>query len=57
MAAAEWGSDTKARLATALYRWERMTVLLSDAEDAELHEYFWRMTAKEQASIVQHLGA
>ncbi len=56
LVAADWGSKTSRRLATALHRWERMTVLLTDAEDAALHGYFWRMTAQERAAILMQLG-
>ncbi len=53
----DWGGEAARNVGRALFRWQRMTVLLDDAEDAALHDYFWHMTAKERASIVQHLGA
>ena len=52
----DWGGDAARNVGRALFRWQRMTALLTDAEDAALHGYFWRMTAQERAAILMQLG-
>jgi hypothetical protein len=33
-----------------------MTALLTDAEDAALHDYFWAMSAQERAAVLRQLA-
>ncbi len=53
----DWGGEGPRKVGRALYRWQRMTALLTDAEDAALHDYFWAMSAQERAAILQRLAA
>ncbi len=52
----DWGVDAARNLGRALFRWQRMTVLLDDAEDAALHTYFWAMSAKERGAVLRRLA-
>ena len=54
----EWGDDAGRKLATALYRWERTVEGLSDAEFAELDDFYrLRLRPQERAAVLRRLAA
>ena len=55
---AEWTHDASHRLGVVLGRWERMVGAMSDAEFAEIDD-FWRLrlTGPERAAVLRALAA
>jgi hypothetical protein len=54
----EWGDEAGRKLATALYRWERLTENLSDSEFAELDDFYrLRLRPQDRAAVLRRLAA
>ncbi len=54
----EWGASARQNLARALFRWDRLTFGLDDADFAALDDFYLnRLTASERASVLRRLAA
>ena len=54
----EWGDEAGRKLATALYRWDRMIADLTETEEAELDDFYLnRLRPQERAAVLRRLAA
>ena len=54
----EWGDEAGRKLATALYRWDRMTEDLTETEEAEIDDFYLnRLRSQERAAVLRRLAA
>ena len=55
--AEEWGPSARQNLARALFRWDRLTFALDDADFAALDDFYLnRLTATERAAVLRRLA-
>ena len=53
----EWGPSARQNLARALFRWDRLTFALDDADFAALDDFYLnRLTATERAAVLRRLA-
>ncbi len=58
MLVGEWGDEAGRRLATALYRWDRMIADLTETEEAEIDDFYLnRLQPQERAAVLRRLAS
>ncbi len=54
----EWGDEAGRKLATALYRWDRMIADMTETEEAEIDDFYLRrLRPQERAAVLRRLAA
>ncbi len=54
----EWGDEAGRKLATALYRWDRMIADLDETEEAEIDDFYLnRLQPAERAAVLRRPAA